>query len=195
MRSFLLALVLSFVFLSYTSPVRADGVSVDFTAISLGSGTWQYDYTLQFFFSTNWGVAIYFPTPDYVGGSISDLGTGSSDWLTFAFQSDPTIPAPGEYDIVALVDNPSLGSVFDVTFQWNGTGTPGTQAFDLFDYNSDYGLHSERHECFSPYKPSRRSSGRNFYRYKYYRKRERGRRVALPRALPHQHGPHEVVSS
>jgi len=94
MRSLLLALVSSFVFLSYTSPVRADGVSVDFTAISLGSGTWQYDYTLQGFFSASWGVAIYFPTPDYVGGSISDLGTGSSDWLTFAFQSDPTIPAP-----------------------------------------------------------------------------------------------------
>ncbi len=136
MRPFLLALVLSFVFLSYTSPARADGVSVDFTAISLGSGTWQYDYTLQGLFSANWGVAIYFPTPDYVGGSISDLATGSSDWLTFAFHADPTIPAPGEYDIVALVDSPSLGSVFDVTFQWNGTGTPGTQAFDLFDYTN-----------------------------------------------------------
>jgi hypothetical protein len=136
MRSFLLAVVLSLVFLSCVSPARADDVSVEFTAINLGSGTWQYDYTLQGSFLANWGVAIYFPTPSYGGGSVTDLGTGGSDWLTFALQADPTIPAPGEYDIVALVDNPSRSSIFDVTFQWNGTGTPGTQAFNLYDFTS-----------------------------------------------------------
>jgi hypothetical protein len=136
MRSFLLVVVLSLLVLFFASPAVADGVSVQFTAINLGSGTWQYDYTLQGSFSANWGVAIYFPTPDYAGGSITDLGTGSSDWLTFPLQADPTLPAPGEYDIDALVDNPSLSSVFDVTFQWNGTGTPGTQAFNLYDFSN-----------------------------------------------------------
>ncbi len=140
MKSFLLVIVSLFLALFFASPAIADGVSVDYTAINLGSGTWQYDYTVQGSFLANWGVAIYFPTPNYGGGSITDLGTGSSDWLTFAFQADPTIPAPGEYDIVALVDNPSLSSVFDVTFQWNGTGTPGAQAFDLFDYTNGAAL-------------------------------------------------------
>lgn len=136
MKSFLLVIVLSLSVLFFASPAIADGVSVDYTAINLGSGTWQYDYTVQGSFLANWGVAIYFPTPNYGGGSITDLGTGSSDWLTFAFQADPTIPAPGEYDIVALVDSPSLSSVFDVTFQWNGSGTPGSQAFNLFDFTN-----------------------------------------------------------
>lgn len=136
MRSFLLLTVLSLLVLFFVSPAIADSVSVQYTAINFGSGTWQYDYTAQGSFLANWGVAIYFPTPSYGGGSITDLGTGGSDWLTFAFQADPTIPAPGEYDIVALVDNPSLSSVFDVTFQWNGTGTPGTQGFNLYDFTN-----------------------------------------------------------
>jgi hypothetical protein len=136
MRSFLLAIGLSLLVLFFASPALADGVSVQYTAVNLGSGTWQYDYTLQGSFLANWGVAIYFPTPDYGGGSLTDLGTGGSDWSTFALQADPTLPAPGEYDIVALVDNPSLSSVFDVTFQWNGIGTPGTQAFNLYDFTN-----------------------------------------------------------
>jgi hypothetical protein len=141
MRSFLLVIVLSLLVLFFASPALADGVSVDYTAINLGSGTWQYDYTLQGSFLANWGVAIYFPTPDYAGGSITDLATGDPNyWLTFPLQADPTIPAPGEYDIVALVDNPSLSSVFDVTFQWNGTGTPGTQDFNLYDFTNGAAL-------------------------------------------------------
>ena len=137
MRSFLLVIVLSLLVLCFASPASGDGVSIQYTAINLGSGAWQYDYTLQGSFLVNWGVAIYFPTPNYAGGSITDLGTGDSEyWLTFPLQADPTIPAPGEYDIVALVDNPSLSSVFEVTFQWNGTGTPGTQGFNLYNFTN-----------------------------------------------------------
>jgi hypothetical protein len=136
MRSFLALTVLSLLVLFLASPAIGDGVSVQYTAINLGSGTWQYDYTLQGSFSANWGVAIYFPGPTYGGGSITDLGSGGSDWMTFAFQADPSIPAPGEYDIVALADDPSLSSVFDVTFQWDGTGMPGTQAFNLYDFTN-----------------------------------------------------------
>ena len=134
MRSFLLVIVLSLLVLFFASPAMADGVSVQYTASNLGSGTWQYDYTLQGSFSANLGVAIYFSDPAY--GALTDLVTGGSDWSTFALQADPTIPAPGEFDIVALVGNPSLSSVFDVTFQWNGTGTPGAQAFNLYDFSN-----------------------------------------------------------
>ena len=135
MRSFLLLIALSLLVLFFAPPAIADGISVQYTTINLGSSTWQYNYTLQGSFLANWGVALYFPTPAY-GGPITDLGTGGSDWLTFAFQPDPTIPAAGEFDIVGLVDNPYLGSTFDVTFLWNGTGTPGSQSFDLFDFTN-----------------------------------------------------------
>lgn len=135
MRSFLLLIALSLFVLFFAPPAIADGISVQYTTINLGSSTWQYNYTLQGSFLANWGVAIYFPTPAY-GEPITDLGTGGLDWLSFAFQPDPSIPAPGEFDIVALIDNPSLSSMFSVTFQWNQTGTPGTQAFDLFDFTN-----------------------------------------------------------
>ena len=135
MRSFLLSVLLSLLVLSFAIPARADNVSVQFTTTNLGSGIWQYDYVLQGSFLANLGVAVYFPTPAY-GEPITDLGTGGPDWTTFAFQPDPTIPASGEFDMVALVDNPSLSSVFGVTFMWNQPGTPGGQAFDLFDFSN-----------------------------------------------------------
>jgi hypothetical protein len=139
MRSFLLVIALSLLVLFSASPAIADGVSVQYTTTDLGSSTWQYDFMLQGAFLANWGVAIYFPTTAY-GEPITDLATGSSDWSTFALQPDPTIPASGEFDIVALIDNPSLSSTFDVTFTWNGTGTPGGQAFDLFDFTNGAAL-------------------------------------------------------
>jgi hypothetical protein len=114
----------------------ADTIAVQYTLSDLGSGQWQYDYILQGSFSANWGVAIYFPGPDY-SGPITDLGTGGVDWITFALQPDSSIPAPGEFDIVALADNPLLSSTFDVTFLWNKTGTPGSQMFDLYDFSNE----------------------------------------------------------
>lgn len=118
-----------------TPAAVADSVSVEYTVSNLGSGLWQYNYTLQGSFLANWGVAVYFPTPSY-GGPITDLGTGGSDWTTFAFQPDLSIPAPGEFDMVALMDNPSLTPIFGVTFLWNQPGTPGGQVFDLFDFSN-----------------------------------------------------------
>ena len=39
----------------------------------------------------------------------------------------------GRYDAQALVDNASLGSPFTVSFDWLGPGTPGSQAFEIYD--------------------------------------------------------------
>lgn len=135
MRSFLLSLLVFLLIVLSATPAAADGVSVQYSVTNLGSGTWEYDYTLQGSFLANWGVAVYFPTPGY-GEPITDLGTGGSDWTTFAFQPDPSIPAPGEFDVVALIDNPSLTSMFGVTFLWSQPGMPGAQAFDLFDFTN-----------------------------------------------------------
>src|ERR1035437_961370 len=135
MRSCLLSSLIFLAIVFSAIPARGDGVSVQYTVTNLGSGTWEYGYTLQGSFLANWDAAVYFPTPDY-GGPLTDLGTGGSDWTTFAFQPDPSIPAPGEFDMLALIDNPSLTPVFDVTFLWNEPGTPGAQAFDLYDFSN-----------------------------------------------------------
>jgi hypothetical protein len=113
----------------------AGSISVEYTLSDLGSGQWQYDYRLEGSFFANWGAAIYFPSPDY-GAPITDVGTGGADWLTFALQPDASIPAPGEFDIIALINQPDLAAGFAVTFYWSGSGAPGSQRFDLFDFTS-----------------------------------------------------------
>jgi hypothetical protein len=64
---------------------------------------------------------------------VNDLQTGESDWTTFAFQPDPALPADGEFDMLANVDNPSLAPAFSIQFIFSGTGSPGTQNFILYD--------------------------------------------------------------
>ena len=52
-----------------------------------------------------------------------------------AFAPDPGIPAPGEFDLVAQVDSPTLADSFTETFTYLGTGTPGAQPFTVYDAN------------------------------------------------------------
>lgn len=119
----------------------ADSIGVVYTLSDLGSGQWQYDYSLSGSFLANWGIAICFPGPDYGSGvygeePITDLLTGGSDWLTFALQRDDTVPAPGEFDMLALVNEPDMSGHFAVTFYWHGIGAPGNQNFNVFDFTN-----------------------------------------------------------
>jgi hypothetical protein len=114
-----------------TSRAMADPVSVGFTATNTGGSEWRYDYTLSGSFAAQDDLAIFFPISS--SSSLVDLGTGGSDWTTFALQPDSSLPADGEFDMVANLDNPSLTSVFSVDFLYSGAGAPGAQSYTLFD--------------------------------------------------------------
>jgi hypothetical protein len=92
---------------------------------------WRYDYTVSGSYSAQDDLAIYFPYSS--DSALTDLETGGSGWTTFVFQPDSALPADGEFDLVANVDEPGLGSVFSVDFSYSGAGSPGTQGFTLFD--------------------------------------------------------------
>lgn len=116
-------------------PAHADSVAVGYTVTDLGSGTWEYEYTLTGSLSSGDDLAIYFPLA--TSSNLNDLQTGGVNFTTFVFQPDPLLPADGEYDVVANIDDPSLSPVFDVSFTYSGTGTPGSQTFVLYDANYD----------------------------------------------------------
>jgi hypothetical protein len=145
MKSFLLVIAASLLLLFCASPAVADDVSVQYTVTSLGSDLWQYDYTVQGTFSANMAVQIYFTSPAY-GVDMIDLKTGGPDWTTYGAGPELGSDLPGAYYIVALVDNPSMNSVFDVICQWNPGGEPGTQQFNVLDLSNggsallDWGL-------------------------------------------------------
>jgi len=96
---------------------------------------WEYQYQITGSYLAGDDLAIYFPVA--TSSDLSDLGTGGSDWTTFEFQPDPSLPADGEFDMVANIDDPSLAPIFAVEFQYSDPGSPGTQSFVLFDSNFD----------------------------------------------------------
>ncbi len=119
--------------LSMGSTAMADPVSISYTATQISGTEWQYSYQVSGSYLSGDDLAVYFPQA--TDSNLVDLGTGGPDWTTFVFQPDPSLPADGEFDMVANSDNPSLAPFFDVQFQWTGTGSPGAQSFTLFDPN------------------------------------------------------------
>lgn len=120
-------------FLVAGSSLRAD--TIYYQTTDLGSGNWQYTYTLSGFnLTANELIAIYFDI-----NSDSNLDPSpvppNSDWSLQVFQPDPGIPTDGEMDSIAQVDSPSLADPFTESFTYSGSGTPGPQSFSVYDTN------------------------------------------------------------
>jgi hypothetical protein len=132
-RKLLFAFLLFAVLAGTFHSAEADTFSVTYSATQVSGNTWQYDYLLTGSFVAGDDLAIYFPLAS--SSNLADMSTGGSDWGTFAFQPDPGLPADGEFDAVANVDDPSLLTVLSVQFLYSGTGSPGSQSFTLYDPN------------------------------------------------------------
>lgn len=127
------AILAVFLTMVCASAARADSIAVTYTATDLGGGTWEYEYSLTGALSSGDDLAIYFPLA--TSSNLNDLLTGGADFTTFVFQPDAGLPAPGEYDVIANIDNPDLTPVFDASFSYTGSGSPGSQDFTLYDAN------------------------------------------------------------
>src|ERR1022692_192314 len=126
-RSFFLTVSLMIMLVSGAPKAFADSILVHYTATNVGGAEWRYDYTLSGSYLSGYDMAVYFPVA--TSANLSDLQTGGTDWTTFVYQPDPNLPADGEFDMFANIDNPSVAPVFSVFFQWSGSGNPGTQSF------------------------------------------------------------------
>ena len=83
------------------SPLRAD--TMGYAATDLGSGNWQYTYTLSgFSLTANEFIAIFFDVNSNSNLDPSPVSP-NSDWSLQVFQPDPGIPAAGELDLIAQV--------------------------------------------------------------------------------------------
>ncbi|TRO82576.1 PEP-CTERM sorting domain-containing protein [Desulfuromonas acetexigens] len=114
------------------------GSSITFEATNLndsgGADRWAYSYRVSGNFNMFSGFTVYFGVGDSANISASnpqDLG----DWDVLTWEPDPGIPDDGAYDAMALVDNASLNSVFNVGFDWMGSSAPGSQYFEIYDEN------------------------------------------------------------
>ena len=55
------------------------------------------------------------------------------DWDVLILQPDGTLPDNGIYDALSLSNGASLADPFMLSFIWTGSGTPGAQAFNIYD--------------------------------------------------------------
>lgn len=105
----------------------------------LGSGRWQYSYDV-----TNLSLVspieeftIWFNyTLPYANLTIETPDPPASGWDELVWQPDPLWSIDGSYDALALGSGIGTGqtvSGFAVSFDWPGTGVPGSQFYEIIN--------------------------------------------------------------
>jgi len=116
----------------------AQAIVISYTAINLadinpGEDLWTYKYQVtDASFASGEGFSIFFD-PTLYGAVDLNPPPVNGDWDILTTQPSTTLPAPGIYDALALIDSPSLADPFQVSFTWLGTGVPGDQSFVRYD--------------------------------------------------------------
>jgi hypothetical protein len=115
----------------------SQALRIEYTATDLpddaGGDLWQYDYRVSdASFDAGFGFSILFPVGTSSG--LVPLPTGAdAEWDVIALEPDPLLASDGRYDAQALVDGATLAVLFSVRFYWSGPGTPGAQAYEIYD--------------------------------------------------------------
>jgi hypothetical protein len=116
----------------------AANAQVTYTATDISGSTWEYDYTVS---NTVLSSSLTEFTTFFTLGQYSNLVTETSpgNWSPIAAQPDPSLPADGFYDALALDSGLASGgsqSGFAVQFTYLGAGSPGSQLFNFVDSSS-----------------------------------------------------------
>jgi len=125
--------------LGSASPVSA--TQIFYTLTSLGSGNWEYDYTVNNsqLSSPLGDFVIYFPdvqSPSNFAYSLTS-STEPAGWLGSLIQPS-AIDLGGYYEATtSSAPIPVGGSLsgFDVVFNYTGTPSLGSQSFEIYDNN------------------------------------------------------------
>jgi hypothetical protein len=122
-------------------PGVVSAITIGFDLQALGGDHYRYTYTVTNDGSLGAGVAlelfdILFPPDRYDESSLTIVTPPAlqTAWSELILASAPGVPAA--YDVAALSGGLPDGARvtgFAVAFQWLGTGSPGAQAFEVFD--------------------------------------------------------------
>ena len=112
---------------------------VAYSTNDLGGGRWEYVYDI-----TNISLAppieeltIYFDFGLYDNLEVTTPET-PPEWTQIVWQVEPVLNDPGGYDALANAANIAIDvgetlSGFSVSFDWLGTGEPGSQFYEIID--------------------------------------------------------------
>jgi hypothetical protein len=117
----------------------AAGATISFQTSDLpdvipGQDLREYVYTISgVTLQANQGIDILFNPATY--GTLSNGKAGAGFDLAL-FQPNVPVGASGDYSALALVNNPSLAGPFSVDFVFLGPGQPGSQPFQINQFDS-----------------------------------------------------------
>jgi hypothetical protein len=104
----------------------------------LGAGRWQYSYDVRNINLTApiEEFTIWFDYGLYDNLAVETPNPPASNWSEIVLQPEPVLQDDGAYDAKALNLGISIGQIvggFAVSFDWLGTGEPGTQFYEIID--------------------------------------------------------------
>lgn len=108
---------------------------IQYQTDSLGGNLYRYTYTPgNYSFGVNQDFDIRFEAGLY-SNLVNGVAPASFDLAVF----EPNYPPgmSGDYDPLALVNNPPLTGTFAVSFAYLGSGTPGSQYFTVSQFDPD----------------------------------------------------------
>jgi hypothetical protein len=114
----------------------SNATQVSFSVNPLGSGRWQYDYTVS---NLSLSQPIKEFTINFDAAACSDLAVvtpSPTGWNAIVLQPDAFLHDDGAYDALHSGSGILTGNVvsgFSARFDWSGTGTPGSQYFQIVD--------------------------------------------------------------
>jgi hypothetical protein len=135
-----LMLLTGVLIISSASAATIEFVTTDLPDVTPGEDLWSYEYTVagRTFLQSEF-FDIYFDPLLY--GTLAPGPVLNAGWDTRVLQQPNPVNLPpfdrGIFDSFALVNNPSLAAAFSVSFVYLGTGSPGSQPFEIFDASAN----------------------------------------------------------
>ena len=116
----------------------ADLVTIAYETSDLGANRWQYTYTVENVALTEYveEFTIWFQFGLFDSLAMETPDPPASEWDELVIQPDPVLTDDGFYDALTLTDGIGIGESvegFAVSFDWLGSGEPGSQPFEIID--------------------------------------------------------------
>lgn len=124
----------------FAGPVLADpDTQIRYDIADLGLGRWQYTYevsNISLFPEPIEEFTIWFGVGSYDNLTIATLDPPASNWDEIVWQPEPFLGDDGGYDALATGLSINVGESvtgFSVSFDWLGTGSPGSQFYEIIN--------------------------------------------------------------
>jgi hypothetical protein len=138
---FVVELILFAGIICLATPPSVLADQVQYQVSNVSGNEWQYSYYISnppLNSLLNLQAFTVFFDPSLTTNLQDTSGESTPNWGIFSIPYDPVLGSDGFYTAQALTDNP-LTDPFTITFDYLGSGTPGSQFFsiDQFDANGN----------------------------------------------------------